>query len=72
MVEGHHPFHQSEDPGHGLVVHSLHSFFLHFFTLHSRQENLRASTSDRKTLPIEILKNTKATTPKTEKIGTAT
>jgi hypothetical protein len=40
---------------------------LHFFTLHSIQENLRASTSDRTKLLIERTKNTKATTPKTEK-----
>jgi hypothetical protein len=72
MVEGHHPSHQSEDPGHRLVVDRLHSFFLHFFTLHSIQENLRARTSDRTKLLIERKKNTKATTPKTEKIGTAT
>jgi hypothetical protein len=72
VVEGYHPFHQGEDPGHRLVVHRLHSFFLHFFTLQSIQENLRASTSDRTKLLIERKKNTKATTPKTEKNGTET
>jgi len=45
---------------------------LHFFTLHSIQENLRASTSDRTKLLIERTKNTKATTPKLKKNGTET
>jgi hypothetical protein len=72
VVEGHHPFHQGEDPGHRLVVHRLHSFFLHFFTLHSIQENLRASTSDRTKLLIERKKTQKRRLQKLKNNGTET
>jgi hypothetical protein len=68
MVEGHHPSHQSEDPGHRLVVDRLHSFFLHFFTLHSIQENLRARTSDRTKLLIERKKTQKQRLQKLKKL----
>jgi hypothetical protein len=68
MVEGHHPFHQSEDPGHRVVVHRLYSFFLHFFTLHSIQENLRASTSDRTKVLIERKKTQKRRLQKLKKL----